>query len=402
MFAMRAARARAGARASRRGSEPRRLDRAGGRVQDAPVPSPAPADFPRTAAALDGAWLGEALGIRARDGELATPAIVARQPVGTGQMSLSVRCALAWPDGASGPASVVVKLPSDHPRSRETGRAMRTYEVEVSFYRDLAHTVGIRAPRCHAAALDPDTHDFLLVLEDLAPARQGDQLAGCSVAEAGLAMDELAKLHAPRWADPGAAGIGWLNRNAAASLRESAGLLALLLPGFLERYAERLAPEHVAVARAFVPRLAEWFDMRREPFTVQHGDYRLDNMLFGTAEGGPPLAVVDWQTVSWGPALSDAAYFLGAGLLPDDRRRHERDLLARYWEGLRVGGVAEFPWERCWDEYRLLAPAGMLMAIGASMMVERTPRGDDMFLAMASRHAAQMLDLDSLALIGAW
>ena len=184
-----------------------------------------------------------------------------------------------------------------------------------------------------------------------------------------------------------------------ASLRAGAGVLATLLPGFLERYHERLEPEHVRVAEAFVPRLATWFDQRREPFTVQHGDYRLDNMLFGTAAGGPPLVVVDWQTVSWGPGLIDAAYFLGAGLQPDDRRRHEHDLLRRYWEGLRAGGAPAFPWERCWAEYRLYAPAGMLMAIGASMMVERTPRGDDMFVAMASRHAAQMCDLDSLALL---
>lgn len=355
--------------------------------------------FPRSAEAVDGAWLRGVLAAREPGGTPAAPEVVARHGVGTGQMSASVRVTLAWPDGVAGPASVVVKLPSPDPRSRETGRAMRTYEVEVSFYRELAPTVGIRTPRCHFAALDPDTHDFLLVLEDLAPARQGDQLAGCSAAEAALAMDELAKLHAPRWGDPAAARIPWLNRNSAASLREGAGVLPALLPGFLERYADRLAPEHVRVAEAFVPRLAMWFDARREPFTVQHGDYRLDNMLFGTAEGGPPLAVVDWQTTSWGPALSDTAYFLGAGLAPEDRRRHERDLVRRYWEGLRAGGVRDYPWERCWTEYRLHAPAGMLMAIGASMMVERTARGDDMFVAMASRHAAQMLDLDSLALL---
>lgn len=356
--------------------------------------------FPRDLDAIDGAFLRDVLATGHPGGTLATPAVVRREAVGTGQMSASTRCTLAWPDGAQGPRSVVCKLPSANPRSRETGRLMRTYEVEVSFYRELAPTVAIRTPRCHFAALDPDTHDFLLVLEDLAPACQGDQVAGCTVAEAALAMDELAKLHAARWGDPATARIGWLNRSSPVALRESATLLPALLPGFLARYGDRLGAAHVGVAEAFVARLAEWFDARREPFTVLHGDYRLDNMLFGTAAGGPPLAVVDWQTTSWGPALLDAAYFLGAGLSPEDRRRHERELLGRYWEGLRARGVAGFPWERCWREYRLHAPGGLLMAIGASMMVERTPRGDDMFVTMADRHAAQMRDHASLAVLG--
>ena len=43
-----------------------------------------------------------------------------------------------------------------------------------------------------------------------------------------------------------------------------------------------------------------------------HGDYRLDNLLFG--EDGT-VTVLDWQTVSWGPPLVDASYFIG-GCLP--------------------------------------------------------------------------------------
>ena len=131
------------------------------------------------------------------------------------------------------------------------------------------------------------------------------------------------------------------------------------------------------------------------PFVVQHADYRLDNMLFGTAEGGYPLAVVDWQTVVLGPPLSDASYFLGAGLLPDNRREHERALLRLYYDALRARGVEGFSWDECWRQYRRYSFSGLLMAIGASMMVVQTERGDEMFLTMASRHAEQILDLDA-------
>ncbi len=46
-------------------------------------------------------------------------------------------------------------------------------------------------------------------------------------------------------------------------------------------------------------------------------------------------------------------------------------------------------------DYRRYAYAGYVMAVGASMLVERTARGDEMFLTMARRHAAQIEDLGS-------
>jgi hypothetical protein len=41
------------------------------------------------------------------------------------------------------------------------------------------------------------------------------------------------------------------------------------------------------------------------------------------------------------------------------------------------------------------------MAVGASMLVERTERGDAMFMVMAERHAQHALDLNAMSLLGA-
>ena len=65
-----------------------------------------------------------------------------------------------------------------------------------------------------------------------------------------------------------------------------------------------------------------------------HGDYRLDNMLFGLEGADRALTVVDWQTVSWGPALTDLAYYLGCALPTQDRRAHYDELLRAYHEAL--------------------------------------------------------------------
>jgi hypothetical protein len=310
------------------------------------------------------------------------------QPVGTGQMADSVRFTLR-PDGTS----VVIKFAAADDTSRQTGASLRSYEIEVRFYRELAATVGIRTPACYYGEVEPESGWFTLVLEDLAPAEQGDQMAGCTVDHAALALEELVKLHAPRWGDGALTKLDWFHRFEQGAATGT--IVEMLLPGFIERYEPRLDPAHLDLARQVATALPALMGQRRGPLTVTHGDYRLDNMLFGTAAGGPPLAVVDWQTCTSGPALADASYFIGAGLLPEDRRAHEADLVREYHRGLLAAGVEGFDWDTCWDDYRRYSFGGLVMAIAASMLVERTDRGDDMFMVMASRHSTQALDLDA-------
>lgn len=323
------------------------------------------------------------------------------EPVGTGQVGRNVRFRLRLSRPVEGaPASVVGKFPSDDPVSRATGVAQGNYLKEVRFYQELAPTVGIRSPQCHLAAYDPASSGFVLVLEDLAPAVQGDQIAGCSVDEAALALEELAKLHAPRWNDPALDALDWINRRSPEAARIVQGLYVSVWPGFVARYGERLPAEVLEAAERLGPRLADWMLQPEGPRAVTHGDYRLDNMLFGTPEGGHPLAVVDWQTPGHGPPLADASYFLGAGLPVALRRRHERELLRTYHRDLVAGGVRGYDFERCWEDYRRFAWSGVVMAVCASMIVGQSERGDAMFLAMAERHGTHALDLDAGDFLG--
>ena len=66
-----------------------------------------------------------------------------------------------------------------------------------------------------------------------------------------------------------------------------------------------------------------------------------------------------------------------------------------YRDGLGAYGI-DYSWDACWSAYRRFSFAGVRMAVIASMIVVQTDRGDDMFMAMASRHAQQALDLDAL------
>src|SRR5262249_9384890 len=156
---------------------------------------------------------------------------------------------------------------------------------------------------------------------------------------------ELAKLHAPRWGDPSLADIAMLWDPALDRGALMQALYSAVWPGFRERYGARLAPDLMAVAERFEPRVGAWVAGTEGPMPVIHGHYRLDNMLFGTGAGAPPLAVVDWQTVARGLGTADAAYFLGAGLVVAERRTHEQELLRAYWEAIRGRGVAEYSWD---------------------------------------------------------
>ena len=295
---------------------------------------------------------------------------VVATPVGTGQMASCVRLELTF-DGPT----------------------------EVRFYEQLAPRVSIRTPRCHAAELGPEPGEFLLLLEDLAPAEQGDQLSGCTPDQAELAVVESARLHAPTFGDTALRDRhGWLVRAMVGTGARGMGpIMQSLHPSFCERYDGRIDPDVVALGERLVGKLESYY-ASEGPESVIHGDYRLDNLLFGTAAGGPPVAVVDWQTHLWGDPIADVAYFIGAGLVASDRHTHERSLVESYRQAMAAEGVT-LEAEECWTRYRLHAISGWHMAVFASMVVVRTDRGDEMFCTMANRHGRQVLDLESESLL---
>lgn len=347
-------------------------------------------------------WLGGVLGADVIE--------VRQERIGDGLVGLNLRVSIGYADpsvvgtastsGSSLPNSVVIKLPSLDETSRATGVALRNYEREVKFYDSIADTVDIRVPHCYLGEWEESTGDFTLVLEDMAPAEQGDQVVGCAVEQAHTAVLELAKLHGPRWNDPTLDEHEFLQRRSGDDdVEQIVGLWSMFVPGFLSTFEPHLTPEATRLVGAFGEHLGTWMGGRSGPATVTHGDYRLDNLLFESAAGGPPVTAVDWQTPGHGGPVGDLAYFCGAGLLPEQRRAHEPDLVGAYAAALGAYGVAvEREW--LWEQYRREAFAGVVMTVIASQVVGTTTRSEAMFAAMASRHLQHCIDLDSLDVVG--
>ena len=318
-------------------------------------------------------------------------------PLGTGQMAETVRFALGYEPPGSGPASVVGKFTSPDERSHATGRIMRAYEVEVRFYVEIVPRVSIRHPRLLFAAIDPDEAWFTLLLEDQIDATPGDEICGCDAEVAAAALGQLAGLHAPCWEAPDLAASSWVNRATPAGDAFTASIVTGVFPEFLDRYGDHLEPDHRHLLESFLPRLGAWMARPRGPRTVVHADFRLDNLLF-TADDPAPV-VVDYQTVGWGSGAYDVAYFIGGCLEPEIRRAATASLMAGYLAELGAGGVGGYAIGDLMADYRRECFGGLIMAVGASMLVKRTERGDAMFLTSIRRHAQQALDLDGLDLL---
>ncbi|SNT24563.1 Ecdysteroid kinase [Actinomadura meyerae] len=327
---------------------------------------------------ITASWLGGVLGARVGD--------VATEPIGTGQIGSVHRLRLTGDDV---PPRLVAKLPLADPAARAMlGGAYRT---EVLFYRDIAGTVAIRTPRCHHAEIDPETFEFVLLLEDLAPAVQGDQLAGCPPRRARECVEELAGLHGPRWCDASLLDAEGLSRPAEADARALAEVYAPAVETFVERFADRLGDADKDTLRGTAEGIGSWLLARPERFGLVHGDYRLDNLLFPPDGAGAPVTV-DWQTLTIGLPARDLSYFLATSLDAADRRARERDLVAHYHRALLGHGVRDYPFDLCWDDYRFaLRQAPLIIVLGCAYGTP-TERGDAMFLAMAARACAALRD----------
>lgn len=317
-------------------------------------------------------------------------------PIGTGQMSKSFRLALAWKEPGATPSSIVAKCPATDDATRSIAQALKCYTLELGWYRELANMISVNCPQCLHQESSHDDLDFALLLEDLAPASQGDQLAGASIPQLEAALRQAARLHAPYWADSRVNDIVWLRPS-----ESSSNMVRMLLPPlfaqFRERYATRLAPDILDMGAAFVQRLDAYLAYAPHALTVQHRDFRIDNILF--SPDNETAHIVDWQTLGVGSGIADVAYLIGTSIADEkERAKHEQRLVDYYTDQLASHGIVPNT-TQIWREYKLYAFSGFLMAIFAAMNVGRTERGDEMFAVMAERPARQALHLGSLGML---
>ncbi len=253
-----------------------------------------------------------------------------------------------------GTTSLIVKCQHRDSKIRAAFRPGRIYEREVRFYKELAHEAEIGTPKLYYGEVDKESNKYILLLEDLAPARVGDNVAGCSLDEAELAMRQLAGLHASFWESSRLRELSWMPSSSDISAYHL-DIHLQHLPAFREKYASRASSYLLDVAEKLGNHLVPiWNQYAQPPLTVVHGDFRLDNLFFGSEEGGKEFAAVDWQMVFRGRGACDVAFFLGSSLDPDTHGAHaESELLNTYHTALLEKGVQGYDFNQFADDYQL-------------------------------------------------
>tara|TARA_R110001606_G_scaffold32011_4_gene97278 strand:+ start:437 stop:1477 length:1041 start_codon:yes stop_codon:yes gene_type:complete len=313
------------------------------------------------------------------------------EPVGTGQVCDSYRFTCDWSEG-NHPATFIAKCPSADPVSRGAAAIFHLYDMEVGWYRDIADNCGALCPKSYHADIADNQQEFVLLLEDMAPASQGDQLAGASLIQVETTLSEAAALHNVQ-PEGGFESHRWLHHGEGNSefLKHT---LPNGYPVFRERFSTLLSSDILDLGQDLINRLNTYVAHDPLELAITHGDMRLDNILFH--QDDRIAALVDWQTCSLGNPANDVAYLIGTSFAEPAVRREQEEDLVRAYLSQRLKAPA---FEAFWQEYRRHAFSGFIMAINASLHVEQTERGDRMFAAMAERPAQMALDLDSLSLL---
>lgn len=103
--------------------------------------------------------------------------------------------------------------------------------------------------------------------------------------------------------------------------------------------------------------------------------------------------------MSLGLPARDLSYLCATSLTIDDRRAHEGEVAAAWFDGLVSHGVEDLTLDVCLDDYRYgLLQAPLIIVLGCAVGTP-SERGDAMFLAMTERSCAAIRDHDPLSMV---
>lgn len=351
--------------------------------------APKAAAIPRSPSDVTPHWLGAVL-----DTDVAAVEV---EPIGTGQTGATYRLTVRYADAVDLPTTFAVKLSSQDDTVRD--RVALGYRSEHAFYTGVADLVRVPIPKHFHCEISDDGGDFVLLLADMAPAVQGDQIGGCTPEEADLAVRALAGLHGPTWCDPKWIEFPGLAMSLATddAIKGLGDIAVMAAQITLERLGSRMTAEDRETTTDAMSIVAPWLLADRDRFSLMHGDYRLDNMLFDPDRSR--VTIVDWQTLGTGLPARDLAYFTGTSLLPATRSQSDHDLVTAYHRELLGYGITDYDRDACWRDYRVgMLQVPLISTLGCAFAIS-TERGDDMMQVMLERGCRAIRDLGSLDLV---
>ncbi|MEZ5244210.1 MAG: phosphotransferase [Acidimicrobiales bacterium] len=308
-------------------------------------------------------------------------------------------------EGGDGPATMVAKIPTSANDNRSGSELLGVYEREVRMYQEVLPALGAPVPSLYYADVDanpdwekqmdaieklerlpvwflrfvtwvlqrfvtPTPRASVLLLEDLAPAEIGDQVAGASLERVGRVLEAAAGVHAATWGDKAPDPGPWLVSGGVAPKIFQASFLGTRKK-FLKSEGKHVSPHmKTLLDRMGIDGIERGRRIHRDlPQCLVHGDLRLDNIFFA---GDDVTALIDWQLTRIGPAVVDVAYFIAGSVEPEVTESEVDALLARYHTALVAAGVDDYPYDRFLVDYE----DGLMVVLGSLTAVELLDMGD--------------------------
>lgn len=311
-------------------------------------------DSPPEAEELSVDWLTMAL----RNGGVLRRASVTSLSVtdlGRGMTSRVARVELTYnllEHGA--PGSVIVKIPIPHTLVGKLALHFRLYEREALFYRQLAPLVSLPTPR-HYFSSDRGKGEYVLLLEDMLPAQEGDLAGGCRPDVAEDILLRLARMHAAWWDSSELKRLDWLPVRKDLARKVFRGPLSPQesWKAFFKLHKDHLPRSVLRIGDRLKDDLSILDGLSANPRTLVHGDTRINNMHFTGSDLTELRAVGDWQGTAQAKGVCDVACLLVNCLPQEVRKEVEAQLVPAYHRALEANGVSGYSLDECWLDYRL-------------------------------------------------
>ena len=292
------------------------------------------------------------------------------------------------------PETLIAKF---HPPEPELRRFVCEANVtEAKFYAEVVPHSNLSTPQVYYSALDADSCEFVLLLEDLSDHRIVDDLTGCRPEDAETVVRNLAAFHAGWWSDSRLESMNWLK-----PFDRSFSFEILGKP--VSRFEGSLPSGIGEVARRIKGQYATLFEVQsRRPRTVVLNDVKARHMFFTTKNDVDVVSMVDFQLAAQGRGALDVSRFFGSSLATGVRRAHEHELLRVYHDVLMAQGVTGYSFEALHTDYRFghLQNLVDLMAVEAQGLQARGgARLQKIQEEQLRRYTAAIEDLDCAELL---
>ncbi|MBB3750425.1 hypothetical protein FHT44_002886 [Mycolicibacterium sp. BK634] len=341
-----------------------------------------PTDF----AEVSPSWMTQALAAH-HPGAVVSDVAIDLRDDGTNRRA---RLRLSYSEG-QGPATVFVKAAD--PDHKELIRMTSGMFHEPRLFGSGVE-LPLEHPAVYAALIDEDAYDFCLVMEDLTArgADPRDSLRPLTIDEARSGMRGLGRMHGRYWgsrviSEPA---LAWLE-----PFEPFDGLQYAPLPSALEQLDASTPPEVLSMS---IEQLVEgtWKPYIRtlttSPQTLLHGDPHIGNTY---VTPGGEVGFLDWQVARRGNWSLDVGYFLQGALTVEDRRQHERALLADYRDALGLPADELPSMDEIWLRYRASVAHGLALWLATASSGGGLWQRLEVAVALAQRYANAYGDLDT-------